>query len=474
MVGALLVLVFLVMAYAMYSGKMPALIALPLLALFLTVVAGVPHHMAAGAGFPGALGTTLDEALRVVVGEGVPRLGKYVFVIMLGGIFGQMVKLTGVAEGLVRRVAELAGDRTFPLCVILSLAVSFLFTTLGGLGAVIMVAGIVFPVMLSLGLSPLFVACHFLMSFSLGGVFNLANWGFYLEALGMTTTEVLRFAAPFGVAYAVVLLVFLVVELKRARQAVDAASVAKVVAGLALGVGAFAWLKTGGLLGETFWLWTGQAFLALFALLFLRGPGEKGAGVGALLAPALPIGAVILLGWGILPAFGIGILYLARTGTREGRIRLVSRAILEGIEGVVPAIALIMGIGMLIVAVWRDPVKLAMAPLLTAVLPTSSVGYVVVFTALAPLALYRGPLNVWGMGIGLGKLVQATGVLSNPLIMAAFLSTGQIQGVCDPTNTHNVWVANQLRVDLIDILKTTLPYIWAVAFLGLVLGVALG
>ena len=60
-----------------------------------------------------------------------------------------------------------------------------------------------------------------------------------------------------------------------------------------------------------------------------------------------------------------------------------------------------------------------------------------------------------------------TGRLPAMAIMAALMSTGQLQGICDPTNTHNVWTAAATQVDVNDILKKTLPYVWAGAFIGL-------
>jgi hypothetical protein len=48
-----------------------------------------------------------------------------------------------------------------------------------------------------------------------------------------------------------------------------------------------------------------------------------------------------------------------------------------------------------------------------------------------------------------------------------------VQGVSDPTNTHNVWIANNLNLDIQRILRATLPYVWATAFVGLAIGAAL-
>jgi hypothetical protein len=61
-------------------------------------------------------------------------------------------------------------------------------------------------------------------------------------------------------------------------------------------------------------------------------------------------------------------------------------------------------------------------------------------------------------------------------IMAAFFAVGQIQGVCDPTNTHNVWLATFTKSSTEKFLKSTIPYVWgfvvaALAYAALVDGV---
>jgi hypothetical protein len=128
-----------------------------------------------------------------------------------------------------------------------------------------------------------------------------------------------------------------------------------------------------------------------------------------------------------------------------------------------------LGIGMLIQAVMHPKVLSQVQPLLSALMPSTRIGYVVVFTVLAPLALYRGPLNVWGMGFGLAQMMAAAPGMSPAAVMAMLLSVGQLQGVCDPTNTPNVWIANYVGVDVQRILRVTLPYVWAAAAVGLVL-----
>jgi hypothetical protein len=58
--------------------------------------------------------------------------------------------------------------------------------------------------------------------------------------------------------------------------------------------------------------------------------------------------------------------------------------------------------------------------------------------------------------------------------MAMLMSVGQIQGICDPTNTANIWIATYLNTDTQVLLKRTIPYAWTAVLLGLMLSVSLG
>ena len=71
---------------------------------------------------------------------------------------------------------------------------ALLFTSLTGLGAVIMVSMIVLPMLSTVGLSPAAGAGIVLFGMSLGGVINPANWVLYVDTLGVPTAEVQRFA----------------------------------------------------------------------------------------------------------------------------------------------------------------------------------------------------------------------------------------------------------------------------------------
>jgi len=421
--GVAIILVFLFMAFLMLTKKLPALLALPIMAVVISFVSGV----------------SMGDILKVVIADGSVRLSVAMVTVFFGATLGQFINNTGIAKVMIKKMAELSGDNPFLVSLTLTAVVALLFTVLGGLGAVIMVASIILPIMLSIGIPSVIAGSIFLIGLSLGGTLNLMNWQLYMSVLYLKQEAVLSFAIPLFVAMAVVSVVFLIVELKRER---------------------------------------------LSNLWAVKLPDDGEAPYLALLTPFVPL--VLILGFSaynlaakpafpfefpIIAAMIIGLIWGVATTWKgaEQSVNLLTRSVFEGISSSAPAVALIMGIGMLLNAVMHPVVSGSIQPIIAALLPSSRIGYIVFFAILAPLSLYRGPLNVWGLGSGLVGLMLISGRLPAAAIMAAMLSVGQIQGVCDPTNTFNVWVANYLGINVQDILKRTLPYIWALAVIGLII-----
>jgi hypothetical protein len=126
---------------------------------------------------------------------------------------------------------------------------------------------------------------------------------------------------------------------------------------------------------------------------------------------------------------------------------------------------------MLLNALSLPDVKAALEPMIRALPVQSALSYVLFFGLLSPLALYRGPLNVFGVGIGIFSIMFGAGILPALAILAAIMSIVQVQNVCDPTNTHNVWIANFTGVRVEELTKQTLLPMMIVCIIGLILAV---
>jgi hypothetical protein len=377
--------------------------------------------------------------LQTILEAGAVRMASAITAIVFGSWLGQLLNRTGVTEAIIKKSAELGGDRPMVVALVLMVANALLFTTLSGLGSVIMVGSIVLPILISVGIPASTAAGIFLMSFNIGLTFNMVNWQGFVSIFSLELADIQRFEVYMLVATAIAALIFVLVEFRRN--------------------------------GRKF------AFAAPVEAPGSGGPSEdarplKGiTGFCALVTPVIPIILVLVLKLPIIPAFIAGIVWImiftAKNFSRA--MNMLMKTCYDGITAAAPAMILFIALGMLLLAVTNPMVKAILNPFLLAVVPAGRVAFIIFFALLAPLSLYRGPLNLFGLGSGIAALVIGRGT-HNPLaVMGAFLSAERIQGCGDPTNTQNVWTANFANVDVNSITKSLLPYLWSVAAIGVVI-----
>ncbi|MBC5799172.1 MAG: hypothetical protein GIX03_13930 [Candidatus Eremiobacteraeota bacterium] len=396
--------IFALAAALMYARALPALLAVPLMALAIVAVAG------------GGL-----AGLQTTIVDGTTKLAPVIVTVVFGALLSRVTLSTGIAETIVTYAAEFGGDRPALLALALSAAVAALFTSLTGLGAIIMVGSIVLPIMLTIGVPRKTAATLFMLAFALGFIFNIAQWTFYTKTFGVERAQMQPFAYALAGLDAVALLAFAAVRFRTSR-------------------------------GYATWAVALEEPLA-----------RKRAPALALVTPILPIVLYFALGMNPIVAFALAALFGALVARPQRAIETLVASAIRGVEDVAPAVLLFMGIGMLLVATGLPSVKAGLAPLVAAIAPRSWLGYVVLFGVFSPLALYRGPLNPFGVGIAVYTVLAGLGVLPAVTLVAAIMAVVQVQNVCDPTNTQNVWVANFSGVRVEEITKLTLPTQTAVA-----------
>jgi len=473
----LFLLIFLSMSLAMFFRKIPALLALPFMAMLIPLAGGVDF----------------SDTIRFVIGEGSTKLHNAYTVALFGSMLSVFLQKTGVAESLIKKGAELAGDNPWTISVLTLLLISVLFTTLGGLGAIIMVATIVLPIMSSIGTGPLTVIGIFLLGLSMGGIMNAGNWAVYVDVMGLSIDQIRPFAMlMYGITF-LIALIYISIQLYRDGHDLNLKRILLTAVSIFVLTGVlymlYLTLTSEGkevfheFIGKFYKIFKWTVFsgiiimLTLSVLHALRNYLKKTEKVfwPAYFTPLIPLLLILMFDVNFIAAFICGLMYGFITTYRAGSLNTLVRSILEGGGLVMPAVVLMLGIGMLLNAImgpaqeWPGgwPVLNTLKPLLTDIVPNNRMSYILIFGLLTPLALYRGPLNVWGMGYGLAAVFLASGM--NPAsIMGLLLSVGQVQGISDPTNTHNVWLANEMQQNVQKVLWNTIPYSWIIAFIGLV------
>jgi hypothetical protein len=194
---------------------------------------------------------------------------------------------------------------------------------------------------------------------------------------------------------------------------------------------------------------------------------EKNVRAIALISPIIPVLLVFVWHLPLVPSIIIGIIVTLILSTPKNAIQVVSSAFVEGIQETAGAAALMIGIGMVLKSVMAPEVAAVLEPLIKTIIPSSPIMFILIFGLLSPLAIYRGPLNVWGLGSGIVALLAVSGM--NPIAaMVALRLDSNVQAVCDPTNSHNVWIADFTKTDVNEFTKKTIVWIMVSTFVGLI------
>lgn len=413
----MILLAFLGFILLIIFKKLPTLLALPILGIIIAVISGVPFK------------TPLEDGGQTimghVIGAGSIRLAGTMMSVIYGAMFARTIQKQGISDSIIRKSAELAGDRPIVIAIFLTLATAITFSAIGGAGAVIMVSTIVVPLMLSAGISSNVSASLVLMGIGLGGLFNVSNYQFYIDTIGMDIEIVKSSSLVIGIASAIITLLYIIINVKNKEKR------------------------------------------ALWATPTIEKP-KKNVGTFALLSPLVPIILVFVFKFSAETSLLIAIIYTILVTKPKQILQIMSSSLIEGIQDVAGVIGLMIGIGILLNGVSSNETIALMQPLISQILPKTPFLYIIVFTVCAPLALYRGPLNLYGLGSGIANVMLQAGTLSPVAIGMALRCTGVVQGISDPTNTQNVIVADFAKTDVNSILKSTILYTMAITFVSLI------
>lgn len=196
-----------------------------------------------------------------------------------------------------------------------------------------------------------------------------------------------------------------------------------------------------------------------------------------MLTPIIPLVLVIGFKLPLIPSFMIAIVWAClftciKTGWKQ-TMNMLTKTLFDGFATAAPSVTLMLGIGMLLVAINEPSVKTALDPVMRVITPGGVVEFVAFFIILAPLCLYRGPLNMWGLGAGIAALMVSMNILPTNAVMGGFCSVSVMQLLCCPTNTHNVWVTSYTGEEVTSVTKRLLLWIYPAVIIGVVATVIL-
>ncbi|PSL00548.1 hypothetical protein CLV63_10122 [Murinocardiopsis flavida] len=422
----------------MLTRRLPTAFALVLLSVAIALIAGAPLTGDDGS----VVGTVIEE--------GAPRLAATMIAILLGCWLGTLMSEAGIASTLVRKIVEFGGERPSVVAVGVFL-VAILCGSITGSAPAAMLAGVVgIPAMIAVGVTPTVAAGTVLVGIAAGLPLELINWQFLSDAIGVPVATVQHFQLRMFPIALVGGLAYILIEMRRKGTRHTWAVRVPAAAG---GGG-----RPGGRRER--------------AAERRRRRGD--APWYALVTPLVPIVLALGLEIPIVPALLAGVVFALVTAVPWRDMTATAlRTLYRSFDVAAPPIVLFIAIGMLLAAVNLPGAVAALSPVVTAISPSNPVLFVLLFALLVPLSLYRGPMNIFGLGAGVAGVLISGGIYPAPAVLGLMASYGQVLGVSDPTSTQTVWSAQYAGVRPERSMLSTIPYTWAIAIAGLVLTVVL-
>ena len=409
--GVLLLATFIgLIVYCMKGGNL--LIGFIVTALIWSIVGRVP----------------VQTVVTDIFEKSVENYGATIAIIVFGAWFGRVLVDSGIAGFIIKKTVELAGDKPLVTVLLLNIVCAIIFTSAFGVGSVMAIGMIVLPIMFSIGINKKTAVGAYMLAVSAGMYLNIAYVNQFVAVFPNVKYDdnYVRFAIAATAVHIAVMIAFIVFSYLRAKK----------------GGKAKAWAATA------------------------TAPNEaKPLPWYCVIVPFVPIILVAVFKWQPVPSFLIGIvlglLFSRNLRNYKMAVEKVQKTLYDGVADSGLLIGMLYGVNIFQAAAKQ------VAPILQNVIgdaiPTNTVILLVAVCVLAPLALFRGPLMIWGSGIALVSILQAMGVFTEPFLFALFLipPVAIVAGSC-PTQSWTMWAISYAKVEPKQYIKTNLPWAWVI------------
>ena len=411
----------------MMTDKFPMVVCLPAMGIALAMVAGMP--------FLGGDGNTVAGT---VIQSGAINLADSYASCFFAAWLGIIMAKTKVTETMVKKGAELGGDKTLAVTIILYVITSLLFTTLRGLGSVIMLGSIVLPILMAVGVDKRHAVTIYEFGYITGNTANLSVMNTYSTIAGVELSDLSKFEFLLaGLAFAACISYICYHYFHKGKK------------------------------------------LAFSAPVEVKAAEDTGyeckgfRGVMAMLTPLVPVVLVVVFKFSLISSFLVALVWIVVWTFKGGWTKTVGMVIKSSYDGLVDAQASIVQmivLGILTASVSTVEVKDALMPLAQYLVPKNPVMLILLFGIGAPLGLYRGLWNLWGLGAGMMALMVAMDIVSPWVLLAGFCSTTMFTLICCPTQAGVIWSSGYCGTDVMDHCKRCGCFLWPAAILGTIIG----
>lgn len=374
-----------------------------------------------------------NVAIKKIFAEPALNYGPTIIYIVFGSWFGRVLVDSGIAPAISAATNKVGKKKPLLAAVLVALVTCLIFVSAYGVGSVIAIGVILLPILLSVGLPRDLALSVFVLSIGAPMYLNVVLYNqmkaFFPKAVyGGKYLE-------FGIAAMIVQMVAVLIFLFVHRKQIDPA---KADENLAI---------------------IGAADNA---------DEVKSVPVISYPVPIIPVVMNMLFKWDAVPALTLGTLIaMLLTGQFKDykhSIQFMNDTIKTAISDIAGLIMFLMALTMFSGAASMNAVRFR--PIFAAILPHNTLILCLAMGILAPLALFRGPLHVWGAGAATAAVLSGIGLFSDALLLPLMYVPTLLAVSTDITQSWNVWGLDYMKVDSKKFLKNGVPVMWIVSIIN--------
>lgn len=369
-----------------------------------------------------------DQVVQKVIAEPALNYGPTIIYIVFGSWFGRVLVDSGIAGSISAQTERVGRKAPIFATILVVLVTALIFSSAYGVGSVIAIGVILIPILLSIGVPKKVAIPAFTMAIGAPMYINVVLFNqikAFFPSVSFSGKYLIFGLAAMGVQ----LLGVIIFKLLNSKS-----------------------IKNGEI--ETIDDSKQATFQKTHPITFI--------------IPVLPVALNMFFHWDAIPALLLAtIIALLLTGqmkSYKGLVAFINKTVSQAINDISGLIIFLMALVMFAGAATMNVPHFK--SMIEVILPSSPLVLAIAIGILAPLALFRGPLHVWGAGAATAAVLAATGTFQ-PIFLLPLLYTASIMAVSiDLTQSWNTWALTYSKLETKEYLKMGIPVMWVVSFVN--------
>jgi hypothetical protein len=358
-----------------------------------------------------------------IFSNGPTGWGATAVIVMFGSWFGRILVETNIARSIISFAVEMGGERKALTTILISFVTSIIFASCYGPGTVVAIGVIVFPILLSIGVPKTIATISYLFSIGAGLYINTGRGKQIDIYIPFDYANSMNWKTFSFIAYGLQMLLVILIVILGTRSVQQQKKHAWAVAANA-------------------------------------DESTKRVGILAMITPIIPVILTIFLNFSTITSILVAVIWaLIFTGNMK-KWNEMGAMLQKTFRDGVTDIALVLSF-LFFLQMFMKSAKVCakiFANFLSPVIPQNLFVIFLIFGVLGFLALFRGPLTLWGCGTAILALLQSIGGIFTPQVLFPLFTipaTTVNESFC-PTQSWNVWAIGYTKTDMKEYFRTGL------------------